>query len=433
MGIILLMVAFVIESALAAYCITTKSSHARLRSSIRIGALAGFAFLGVASVIEWNPRWYGLTALLLIWAALGTLTLIRGKADQKDYRTGRIVSHALVSLVLAFICVTPALIFPAHNALATTGAYQVDTLTETYTDANRIETYNNSGENRKLNLELWYPRNATGPYPLIVFSHGTTATRTSNASLYNELASHGYVVAAIDHTYQALFTTFPDGHTTWIDMGYVNEFATQDAHSDRQQAAVIFQKWMTTRMGDINLVIDTILAKANEKGAATPYQLVDPNEIGVAGHSLGGSAALGIGRMRPDVGAVISLEAPFMYDIQGTKDGEFVWNQEPYPTPVLNVYSDTSWSHLGEWTQYAENNALLSNTNPTAFNVYLSGANHLSLTDLSLASPFLTTALSGSQASKDAVTCLKVVNKVSLAFFDSYLKGKGTFTAAGTY
>jgi len=57
----------------------------------------------------------------------------------------------------------------------------------------------------------------------------------------------------------------------------------------------------------------------------------------------------------------------------------------------------------------------------------------LSLTDLSLASPFLTTALSGSQASKDAVTCLKIVNKVSLAFFDSYLKGKGTFTAAGTY
>jgi dienelactone hydrolase len=265
-----------------------------------------------------------------------------------------------------------------------------------------------------------------------VFSHGTTGTRSSNTTLYRELASHGYVVAAIDHAYQALYATFADGHTAWIDMGYVKQFSTEDAHTDRQQSYTFYQLWMQVRMGDLNFVIDTIKAKAKDKDAERVYHLVDPGKIGVAGHSLGGSAALGTGRVRADVGAVVSLEAPFMYDIQGTKDGEFVWNPAPYPTPVLNVYTQT-WTHLGEWKQYAKNSALLSETPETAFNVYISGANHLSLTDLALASPFLATALSGSRSSKDAVTCLQIVNKVSLEFFDSYLKNKGAFTGEGTY
>jgi hypothetical protein len=136
--------------------------------------------------------------------------------------------------------------------------------------------------------------------------------------------------------------------------------------------------------------------------------------------------------VRDDVGAVIALESPFMYDIEGTKDGEFVWNEDPYPVPVLNVYTE-SWSHLGEWKQYAENYSLLSDTGATAYNVYISGAAHLSLTDLSLVSPFLTNILAGKKPTVDAETCLKLINKISLEFFDSYLKGKGTFTLAGTY
>jgi len=432
-GTALLIIAFVLETALAAYCIVTKSSQTTVRAIIRVGALAGFVVLALVSVIQWDLRWYGLTVLLLVWGTLGAVTLIRGRATKKEFRGKRIVLRAVFSLFLAFIGLTPALVFPEHGAIATTGEFQVATVTYTYTDPNRMETYTNSGEQRRLRVELWYPHDARGTYPLIVFSHGTTGTKSSNTSLYNELASHGYVVAAVDHTYEALYTTFEDGQTAWIDMGYVKQFSTEDAHTDRQQSYTFYQEWMQIRMGDLNFVIDTILARAKDKDADAVYQLVDPREIGIAGHSLGGSAALGIGRMRKDVGAVISLEAPFMYDIQGIKDGEFVWNQTPYPTPVLNVYTESSWSHLGDWKQYAENYALLSETPATAFNVYISGANHLSLTDLALESPFLTTVLSGSQSTKDAVTCLRIVNKVSLEFFDSYLKGKGSFTGGGRY
>ncbi|NLG96050.1 MAG: alpha/beta hydrolase [Chloroflexi bacterium] len=432
MGAVILVVAFMIEGAFAAFCINTKSYQAKVRNLIRIGAFAGFVLLTLLAVIEWNMRWYGLAALLFVWAALGAQTLILGKADKKEFKGIKIGFQAFGSLLLVTAAVIPALIFPQYKPLETTGPYQAATITDAYTDTSRVETYTTTVENRMLNVQLWYPQNGNETYPLIVFSHGTTGTRTSNLSLYHELASHGYVVAAIDHTYHALFTTFPDGRTIWIDRGYINEFAAEDAHKDRQQSYAFYQKWMKIRMDDINFVIDTILSKAQEGNPETVYRLVDPEKIGVMGHSMGGSAALGIGRVRQDVGAVIALESPFMFDIVGTKDGEFVWNEEPYPIPVLNVYTE-SWDHLDEWKQYARNYALLSDTGATAFNVYIRGAVHLSLTDLSLSSPFLTNMLTGKKAAIDAKTCLTTINKITLEFFDSYLKGKGTFTAAGVY
>jgi len=343
------------------------------------------------------------------------------------------VFMAIATLALVGIAVTPALIFPQFKVIGTTGEFPVATATFSYTDPGRVETYSDSGENRRLNVELWYPQHAGGTYPLIVFSHGSTGIKTSNMTLFRELASHGYVVASIDHTYQALFTTFPDGHTIWIDMGFLQELRVQDAKTDRLESYAYYQQWMKLRMDDINFVIDTILAESKKKNADPVYQRIDPEKIGVMGHSLGGSAALGIGRQREDVSAVVALEAPFLYDIVGVANNEFIWNDKPYPIPVLNIYSDSAWSHLGEWKEYAENNALLSDTGATAFNVYIAGVGHLDLTDLALESPFLTNMLMGHKSTTSAEYCLKTINKVVLQFFDSYLKGKGSFTAAGKY
>ena len=103
---------------------------------------------------------------------------------------------------------------------------------------------------------------------------------------------------------------------------------------------------MGIRTGDINFVIDYALSQAASSDPNHVYALIDTTTIGVMGHSLGGSAALGIGRTRHDVGAVIALESPFLCDIVGVNNGEFVWNEETYPTPVLNIYSDSSWGHL---------------------------------------------------------------------------------------
>lgn len=190
---------------------------------------------------------------------------------------------------------------------------------------------------------------------------------------------------------------------------------------------------MAIRTGDINFVLGHILAAARSNNADAVYNLVDSAKIGVMGHSIGGSAALGIGRLRADVSAVIALESPFMHDITGVENGEFVFSNAVYPVPVLNVYSDASWDHLCAWPQYAANCALLTGTVPTAFNVHITGVGHLGLTDLSLTSPILTRLFDGQQSSAAAIRCLTAINTVVLDFFDAYLKDKGSFTGAGTY
>ena len=338
-----------------------------VRNFARIGAFAIFVTFTLASVLEWSFRYYALAVLLFLLLIIGAVNLIRNKEERKTYNAHRIVWNAIGMTLLIFIVTLPAIIFPQRRAIETTGEYQVETQKYTYTDTDRVETYTGSGENRKLNVEFWYPKNEEGTYPLVVFSHGSFGVKSSNLSLYNELASHGYVVVSIDHTYQSFFTTDVDGHTTFVDLGYMQEISAADPHSNKIKANDYFQKWMGIRMGDVNFVIDHILAETKNSQADRVYELIDSAKIGVLGHSLGGSAALGIGRMRDDVSAVIALESPFMYDIKDVKDDQFVFTDEKYPVPVLNVYSDSSWSHLAEWTQYTENYALLSNHDANTF------------------------------------------------------------------
>ncbi len=431
MGTIVLLTAVAVEVAFAVFCVITKSNQPRARSIIRIAAFTIFLLLGVLHIVDWSFRYYGLAALLLILAVTEAVHLSGRKEEKRPYKAQRVVWTAIGMIVLVFVLILPAIIFPQYKMVEVSGKYEVATSTYTYTDINRVETYTDTGEYRKLNVQMWYPEDTEAMYPLIVFSHGGISSKSSNESLYHELASNGYVVCSIDHTYHCLFTTDKEGHTTFIDKGYMQELFSEDAKSDRQQSYEYYQKWMKIRIGDINFVIDVILSEAEGHEADTVYQLVDTAKIGVMGHSAGGSAALGIGRMRDDVGAVVALESPFMCDIEGVENGEFVFVDEVYPVPVLNVYSDSSWSHLGEWPQYAENHALLSDTGATAFNVYISGVGHFTLTDLALASPVLTRIFNGQKSTTSTEYCLKTINKACLEFFDCYLKGQGEFISDG--
>lgn len=316
-------------------------------------------------------------------------------------------------------------LFPPHRALTPTGGYRTATARYTYRDPLRIETFNARGEHRRVHASFWFPENAQegGTFPLVVFSHGGLGIETSNESLYLELASQGYVVCAVGHPYHAFWTRDEAGGLTFVSPEYFRELQQEDAKLDKQQSFRDYQRWMETRTGDLNLVIDTILAKAADRTEGV-YRLVDVQRIGVMGHSLGGAAALAVGRQRQDVDAVIALEAPFLYDITGVENGRFLWLEEAYPIPVLNIYSDSSWDHLSEWPQYARNAALLAEAPESAPSLHLTGGGHLSLTDLPLASPLLARMLEGGDAAQDSEAYLRSMQKASLDFFNHYLKGR---------
>ena len=427
MATAILIIITLFEIIFLSYCVITKSIQPRIKSLSRISFFVAFGILILTSVLQWGSRWAAFTGLLLVWSILGVITLLKNKPSSIVYRKSRVIVNAGLTILLTALSLTPAFIFPQYTPLQPTGNYEVETSVNTYTDFNRVETYTDINENREITVQYWYPKGAAGKFPLIVFSHGSFGIRTSNLSLYKELASHGYIVCSIDHSYQSLFSTNIDGHTTLVNNGYMREIASEDAHKDKRQSYEYYQQWMGIRAGDINFVIDTLRSGTNSAISETVLKLVDPSKIGLIGHSLGGSAVLHVGRMRNDVGAVLALESPFMGDILGVDNGEFVWNKEIYPIPVLNIYSDSSWSHLAQWPQYAENSRLLSDKEPFTHNVYLQGAGHLSLTDLALTSPFFTIILNGQKTDKDPKYYLNTINQLSLKFFDHYLKNIGEF------
>lgn len=206
MGTLVLIIAFIAEIAFAGYCLITRSWQARLKSYLALGAFAAFVLFALASVIQWGFRWYLLGGLLFIWAVAGIIRLVGKKAAPKPFSALRSVFSAVGVLLLIFITVIPALIFPQFSLPKPTGGYVVATTTFTYTDESRIETFTTTGEKRKVNVEFWYPKGADSTYPLVVFSHGTGGIKISNTSTFMDLASNGYVVCSIDHPYHSQFT-----------------------------------------------------------------------------------------------------------------------------------------------------------------------------------------------------------------------------------
>ena len=324
---------------------------------------------------------------------------------------------AIVAIVLMTFTVV---LFPDLRSVKTTGQYSYASCTLELTDMSRLEDYKSDGSFRKLSVLVYYPdtdnvKNNTCPF--IVFSHGGISTKTSNISLYKELASHGYVVASIDHTYHALSTKI-DGRKVCIDSGYIKEIMTEDSHADIQNSYACFQKWMELRTDDINFVIDAFIEKS-VKESNSLYSFIDAKSIGVAGHSLGGSAALGVARQRNDIKAVIALESPYLFDITGVSGDEFTWNTKPYSCAVMNIYSDSGYHLIEADHKYVQNKNYLYNNGNVEY-YYIEGSNHYSLTDLVRKSPILC-ALLGGGYKKSGYDTLELINQKSLSFFNKYL------------
>lgn len=416
-------IAFGIESLLLIYGLVTRSYQRKIWSYVHIGAFLTFALLVLFSLIQWNFRWYGLAVLLLLLTLHGLWTIRKAETQPQQFKAKAVIIKAFSIILLVFLVMIPAMLFPVYETIPTTGNYPIETQKFTLVDQSRDESFSSIQDYRKVNVSIWYPQVSHNDeaFPLIIFSHGGLGTITSNESLYLELASHGYVVYSIGHPYHALWTEDENGMVTWVDMDYFSELQEEDPEKDPLQSYDYYQKWMKVRTEDINFVLDTILENSDARFEEINAR-IDVDRIGLIGHSLGGSAVLAMPRLRDDIDAVIALESPFLYDIVGVEKDEFVWLDEEYPIPVLNIYSDSSWENLANWQQYAQNAVMLTEPNKDITNLYLPGAGHYSLTDLSLASPFFTKILEGGTSSVEYRTYLRSVNDAVLDFLNRNLK-----------
>jgi predicted dienelactone hydrolase len=127
-------------------------------------------------------------------------------------------------------------------------------------------------------------RNATahpGKYPLVIFSHHSGGHRRAATFLPTHLSSHGYVVAALDHS----------------------EVVAPELHGREgetpEQLAARGEAWIANRVPDVRFLLDHLL-----EGAATN---VDASRVGIVGHSFGGWTALAAPEVEPRIKAVVAL------------------------------------------------------------------------------------------------------------------------------
>jgi platelet-activating factor acetylhydrolase isoform II len=129
-----------------------------------------------------------------------------------------------------------------------------------------------------------------GKWPLLIFSHGNGGFRHQNVFQMDHLASHGYVVAAPDHTGNASLTPLPGGA-----VGYDRKGRARSAED---------------RPRDVTFLIDRLSA-ADLPETAWARGALDLTALGVLGHSFGGFTAVRAGELDHRIRAVLAMTVAF--------------------------------------------------------------------------------------------------------------------------
>jgi predicted dienelactone hydrolase len=234
--------------------------------------------------------------------------------------------------------------------------------------------------------------------PLVLFSHGIWGMRFQNTAQFEALASRGYIIASVDHAYDASLTLFKDGTIADFRSGYEGELSEEEFWALRNPQ-------LKTRVSDIRFMIDTIGIKKN-KGEEV-WSVVDMEHIGVFGHSYGGATSLIASIQDERIDAAIAL------------DGWMI----PVPLDIIDSGSDKPFYYIGResWPDplnYQQLNKFLDSSSSQS-TLFLKGTEHFDYSDAPLFSPYMQTlGLSGEIPAHELA---KKLEDEIVGFFDNHL------------
>ncbi|MEV7214458.1 alpha/beta hydrolase [Kitasatospora cineracea] len=235
-------------------------------------------------------------------------------------------------------------------------------------------------------------RPAPGRFPLVLLSPGLGFPRALFSGLAEDLASRGYAVALIDHTYESSGTTFPDGRTL--------PCAICDAPPAGGAGAIA-----RSRALDASFVIDRLTSAHPSWPRAG---LIDRRRIGMAGHSIGGDAAAVTMAADPRVRAGVNMDGTFYAPVPpGGLDGRpFLLFGAADEAPGVDSSWDDAWSRLDGWKR----------------RLTVAGAEHGTFSDLPLLSA--AAGMPRPPGTIDPLRGLALSRSYLAAFFDLQLKGR---------
>jgi len=418
--------------------------------AIRLLPAAALIAVVIHLLVE-GYRWqmipvYALTAILLV----SSLIKIQSPGDWKP------IASFLTFGLLAVSTALPALL-PVPRIPTPSGPHSVGTRIYELIDESRREIYSDRDEARRIMIQVWYPSEAGSSseqarwmdnaeiyapavarhidmpsffldhlalvkvpayknadparaeqgFPVIIFSHGWNGFNAQNTGQALELASHGFVVVGVQHSYGAVITVFPDGTTANNNPEALPEGLPQDEYETA--AHVLADQWA----GDLGFTLDDLKIQ-NEDQANPFYGMLDLKHVGVYGHSTGGGAAIQFCSIDPRCIALLGMD-PFMPPVS-------------YEVIDSGVAQPSFFMFSQQWAGDVDsrNNELFNRFYPQIKQLYgvvaIDDTAHYDFTDLPLLSPLAPQLGLKGPISGKRVTA--IVNDYLLSFFEETLNGE---------
>jgi predicted dienelactone hydrolase len=232
--------------------------------------------------------------------------------------------------------------------------------------------------------------------PILLFSPGLGFSAALYTGLHEELASRGYVVAGVDHTFDGA-VEFPDGRVELQKPGLIVDGLLRDV-----------------RAADLSFVLDrlTVLAAGHNPDAEhrpLPSGLgamLDVSRAGAFGHSLGGPAVIGAMNQDPRIDAGAALDGTLRGPIGFDRPFLMMGNQHE------RQVEDPDWADFYQ--------QLLG----PRLHLVLDGAEHSDLTDITIFKPSIDVSAVFPTGPLDGERSLGIQRRYLTAWFDWALRGR---------
>jgi len=255
------------------------------------------------------------------------------------------------------------------------------------------------------------------PFPVVIFSPGAGMSTFFYSAVIEELASHGYVVVGINHSYESLGAVFPNKRVAQYDESQVKDILP------------FLRQRIEVRAADASFVIDNL----KNLNASSPMFRGRLNlaYIGIFGHSRGGLAAAMACQHDRRFKACLNMDGgtlggPFYVDAYTTPPTQpFMWFIRFKPEPSDEQLQSFKLTR-NQWNQNRDRvqsrvNGFFRSVKGGSYRVTLNGATHESFSDF----PLLESKVDGEDLAL-RFRMVRIVRDYTLAFFDTHLKNQPT-------
>ena len=388
---------------------------------------------------------YTLTALL----GISSLIKINGQTDWKPVAS-------ILTLVLVAISTALPVLLPLPRIPTPSGEFGVGTFSYEMIDESRQEIYSGKDEARRYMIQIWYPADVKSTdkrapwmenaeifapaiatyidlpsffldhltltdipaytnadvatseklFPIIFFSHGWNGFNSQNAGQALELASRGYVVVGMQHTYGAVTTVFPDGTIAPNNPKALPANGREPNYED--VARILVDQWA----GDMKDTLD-FLTEANSDESSPFVGKLDLERVGAYGHSTGGGGVIQFCGTDPRCKAVLGMD-PFMRPVSaeviasGVSQPSFYMFSQGWRDDTESISNRFFW----EFHPNAEESLGV---------ISIDGTKHFDFSDLPLFSPIAPQL--GLKGPLNGARVTEIVNAYLIGFFEQTLNG----------